>query len=272
MIQIKEIVNQVFTSKTYILYCEGQDGAWLVDIGDVELVVTFLEEKGLTLEGVFITHAHFDHIYGLPELARCYPLCKVYVTEYAKQGLASDKLNMSRYRGVSVTYEGDNAVVVHEGDQSGQFASSPHGVSMAGVHGGKPVDWKWLVEVLEKYRMKESFDCINAISVEDLGFDSNIFPYIQFNPTVKQRIINDILNTSFSEKEPKYVWKRIPFKYRRWKANEWKHELCYNESMSSSFFFRCLGEFARIATIFPANAPKYFVTYASDRIKASNRR
>lgn len=98
------------------------------------------------------------------------------------------------------------------------------------------IDWNWLVEVLRKYHMKEFFDCVNAISVEDLEFDSSRFPYIQFNPVTKERILNEILNPEFSESQPKHIWKRIPFKYRRWKANEWKHELCYNESMSSSFW------------------------------------
>ena len=45
-----------------------------------------------------------------------YPQCKVYVTEYAKEGLASDKLNMSRYHETPVTYKGDNVVVMHEGE------------------------------------------------------------------------------------------------------------------------------------------------------------
>lgn len=125
MIQIKEIVNSIFTSKTYILFCEGEDKAWLVDIGDVEPVVTFLEEKDLTVEGVFLTHAHFDHIYGLPELVRRYHQCKVYVTEYAKQSLASDKLNMSRYHESPVTYEGDNVIVVHEGEEMVLFKNEP---------------------------------------------------------------------------------------------------------------------------------------------------
>lgn len=98
------------------------------------------------------------------------------------------------------------------------------------------IDWNWLVEVLRKYHMKEFFDCVNAISVEDLGFDSSRFPYIQFNPVTKERILNEILNPEFSESQPKHIWKRIPFKYRRWKANEWKHKLCYNETMSSSFW------------------------------------
>lgn len=98
------------------------------------------------------------------------------------------------------------------------------------------IDWNWLVEVLRKYHMKEFFDCMNAISVEDLEFDSSIFPYIQFDSVTKERILNEILNPEFSESQPKHIWKCIPFKYRRWKANEWKHELCYNESMSSSFW------------------------------------
>lgn len=125
MLQIKEFVNSIFTSKTYILYKEGCEMVWIVDIGDIEPVVDFLEDKGLSVAGVFLTHAHFDHIYGLPELVRRYPQCKVYVTEYAKEGLASDKLNMSRYHDTPVTYKGDNVVVVHEGESMTLFEDEP---------------------------------------------------------------------------------------------------------------------------------------------------
>lgn len=125
MVQIKEIVNSIFTSKTYIIFCEGENKAWLVDIGDVEPVVDFLVKNGLTVEGVFLTHAHFDHIYGLPDLVKHYPECKVYVTEYAKQGLASDKLNMSKYHEMPVSYEGDNVIVVHEGEELTLFEDEP---------------------------------------------------------------------------------------------------------------------------------------------------
>ncbi len=125
MIQIKEIVNSIFTSKTYILYRKGENKAWLVDIGDIEPVFSFLNEHGLTIEGVFLTHSHFDHIYGLPELVNHYPQCKVYVTEYAKEGLASDKLNMSRYHETPVIYESDNVVVVHEGNDILLFEGEP---------------------------------------------------------------------------------------------------------------------------------------------------
>lgn len=116
MVEIQDITNSIFTSKTYILSEEGCDKAWLVDIGDVEPVVEFLQEKNLTVEGVLLTHAHFDHIYGLEALVEQFPDCKVYVTEYAKHALASDKLNMSRYHGTPIIYEKDNVVVVHEGE------------------------------------------------------------------------------------------------------------------------------------------------------------
>lgn len=125
MLLIKEIVNSIFTSKTYILYKEGCERGWLVDIGDIEPVVDFLEKKDLDIEGVFLTHAHFDHIYGLPELVRHYPQCKVFVTEYAKEALASDKLNMSRYHETPITYEGENVVVVHEGECMNLFGGEP---------------------------------------------------------------------------------------------------------------------------------------------------
>jgi glyoxylase-like metal-dependent hydrolase (beta-lactamase superfamily II) len=117
MLQIKEIINSIFTSKTYILYKKGELKAWLVDIGDIEPVVSFTEEKGLTVAGVFITHGHFDHIYGLQSLIERYSYCKVYTTDFGKKSLASDKLNMSRYHECPITYEGDNVIVVHEGEK-----------------------------------------------------------------------------------------------------------------------------------------------------------
>ena len=117
MLQIKELTNSIFTSKTYILYHEDNENSWIVDVGDIQPVLSFLREKNLNLEGVVLTHAHFDHIYGLPELMNYYPQCKVYATEYAKKALASDKLNMSRYHETPIRYNRDNVVIVHEGDE-----------------------------------------------------------------------------------------------------------------------------------------------------------
>ena len=125
MIQIHDVTNTIFTSKTYILYREGEDKAWLVDIGDIEPVLAFLQERDLTVAGVFITHAHFDHIYGLEALADKYPECKVYCTVYCKAALASEKLNMSKYNGTPINYNRDNVVVVHERESLRLFEDEP---------------------------------------------------------------------------------------------------------------------------------------------------
>ena len=37
------------------------------------------------------------------------------------------------------------------------------------------IDWKWLTGMLEKYHMMDFYNCLNAICVEDLGFESQIF-------------------------------------------------------------------------------------------------
>ena len=98
------------------------------------------------------------------------------------------------------------------------------------------IDWEWLIEILEEYHMKEFFYCINAISVEDLGFEAELFPLGEINHEIKERILCDTLSPEFTEKQPHNMLLRILFKYRRWKANSWKHHLCYSESMWSSFW------------------------------------
>jgi len=100
---------------------------------------------------------------------------------------------------------------------------------------GKKVDWEWLLKVLEEFGMKPFFDTINAICVEDLGFRSNNYPYVQFYPEVKKRVLNEILLPNIPNNKPKLLLPRILWKYKRWKTNEWKHKLCYNESMWSAF-------------------------------------
>lgn len=99
------------------------------------------------------------------------------------------------------------------------------------------IDWDWLNGVIEQYHMTDFFNCINAICVEDLGFDASIFHGVQFNPSLKEKILEDILEPEYSRVPPdrRFLPKTL-YMYRRWKGNEWKHKLCYNESMWSAFW------------------------------------
>lgn len=101
---------------------------------------------------------------------------------------------------------------------------------------GKEVDWKWLLGILDQYGMTRLFNIFNAICVEDLGFEVSIFPQVQFEPFLKERVLNDILSPEFDEQEKGNIIKRYFLKYRRWQANKWKHELCFNDRRWSAFW------------------------------------
>lgn len=106
---------------------------------------------------------------------------------------------------------------------------------------GKKVDWKWLTGVLDEYGMSKMFNIFNAICVGDLGFDVNDFPTFHFDPFLKDRVLRDIFSPEFSEEEPKGIIHQALFKYRRWRSNQWKHELCFNDSLRSAFWTGVFG-------------------------------
>lgn len=58
----------------------------LVDPGDADPVIAYLEAEGLTAAAVLITHHHYDHVGGVADLARRYPL---EVFGPADEGIAS---------------------------------------------------------------------------------------------------------------------------------------------------------------------------------------
>lgn len=103
-------------------------------------------------------------------------------------------------------------------------------------HHRDEIDWNWLEEQLEVFGMKPLYDILNTICVEDLGFSSQLFPQVQISPLLKERVLNEILEPEMAGKTPKGFIPRILFKFRRWRANAWKHQLCYKESMRSAFW------------------------------------
>lgn len=98
------------------------------------------------------------------------------------------------------------------------------------------IDWKWLEEELERFGMKRLYDVFNAICVGDIGFDGSLFPKVQFDPSLKDRVLHEILEPEFAGQIPKGLFRRAVFKYHRWKSNSWKHELCYKDTMWSAFW------------------------------------
>lgn len=98
------------------------------------------------------------------------------------------------------------------------------------------IDWVWLNDMVERYQMKDFVGCINAICVEDLGFDAAIFNGVQFNPQLKDRVLSDILFPAYRTAEPNSLIVKLVYRYRRWKGNAWKQDMCYGEGRWESFW------------------------------------
>ena len=109
---IHQMVNSIFNSCSYVLTQDKR--SWLVDCGDVDQILPLIDGK---LQGVLLTHAHFDHIYGLNNLESLFPGVPVYTVMAGLNGLMSDKLNFSRYYGEPFIFDSpDNVKLVNDGD------------------------------------------------------------------------------------------------------------------------------------------------------------
>lgn len=116
---IKRIQNTVLNSNTFILLDESCSYCWLVDIGDIAPVMEVIGNR--KVKGVFLTHTHYDHIYGINRLVEIFPECIVYTSQHGKEGLFSEKLNFSKYHNDSIIFDGKHIEVLEDGDEISLF-------------------------------------------------------------------------------------------------------------------------------------------------------
>lgn len=114
--EIRQIINSVFNSNTFILSDVGSLNVFLIDIGDFGSIISQMK-KDSVIKGVFFTHTHYDHIYGIRELVKVYPECIIYTSSFGREALASSKKNFSRYHNDSIVFVNSNLQVLKEGDK-----------------------------------------------------------------------------------------------------------------------------------------------------------
>lgn len=98
-------INSLFNSVSYRL------ATTLIDVGDI-----WSGYKEVDI--VLLSHAHFDHIYGLNELLKISQSVKVYTNKYGKEMLLNARKNMSFYHETPFVFENaENIFIVEDGDK-----------------------------------------------------------------------------------------------------------------------------------------------------------
>lgn len=114
--KIVQYFNKLYNSCSYILQSADSDYVWLIDIGDYSEIKKRIPETSI-IRGVFLTHTHIDHIYGIKSLNEDYHESIIYTSEYGVNSLSSSKMNLSLYHDEPIEYSGSNVLILKGGDK-----------------------------------------------------------------------------------------------------------------------------------------------------------
>jgi len=92
MIKVERFINQLMGSNCYLVVDEVSKHCLCLDPASEksEREIEYIEQNGLTLDYIFLTHEHTDHTWGVNALIERFPAVKVICSEICKQNLAKE--------------------------------------------------------------------------------------------------------------------------------------------------------------------------------------
>ena len=92
MLHIERFVNQLMSSNCYIVVDYETKHCFCIDPASEksEREIEYIEQNGLILDYVFLTHEHTDHTWGVNALVEKFSDVKVICSEICKQNLAKE--------------------------------------------------------------------------------------------------------------------------------------------------------------------------------------
>ena len=110
-----------FETNCYFYVDDGTKRCFLIDPGaEGRRLLEVARDKGWRIEKILLTHGHFDHMGGIPEIRRSIDI-PVYAFENADLYLLDPAKNLSRYCGPDITIR--DVQYFHDGDEI-RFAES----------------------------------------------------------------------------------------------------------------------------------------------------
>ena len=91
---VKLFINQRTNGNSYVVIC-GEE-SYIVDPGGFDMTesLNYIKENGLNLKWILLTHGHYDHIIGIPEILE-YKNVPVYISERDYDFLFDSSLSLS---------------------------------------------------------------------------------------------------------------------------------------------------------------------------------
>lgn len=106
-IKIGRLMMGICQTNCYFVYEEGKTDVIFIDPADQGgYLYDALKERGFSVAAIYLTHGHFDHIWGAEEL-RQKSGAKIYAYEGERALCMSDDLNVSARTGRACTIEPD---------------------------------------------------------------------------------------------------------------------------------------------------------------------
>lgn len=111
---VKRFINPFKKSNSFLLDILEVEGSWLFDIGDSQDLLTAI--SSCRINGLFLTHSHFDHIFHIKELQREQPECVIYGSKKCLEWLNDDRRNLSFYYEKPLEFNPKNCVAISENE------------------------------------------------------------------------------------------------------------------------------------------------------------
>ncbi len=119
--KVKRIYSGYNFANSYLVFDEETREGVVIDPGGMADILTQeIKKEGVNVKYIFITHAHFDHIGALEEVAE-YAKAKVVIYKTEESALTDEKLNLAclagavpNRRGADITVSEDDVIEVGE--------------------------------------------------------------------------------------------------------------------------------------------------------------
>jgi len=106
VISVKKFVTGPIETNTYLIWNEKRKGLVIDPSSGCDSLIRLVGKERVGLEAILLTHAHFDHLLGIPEILAAAGSLPVYVHGADAPALSDPQLNGSQWFGHPFTFTG----------------------------------------------------------------------------------------------------------------------------------------------------------------------